>query len=65
MPAFSRSKNGVAELVIGPATSGRTRWLAYVTGIHVLVPGVKDVDGRNKCGHDAKTADLHHPPPFT
>jgi len=26
---------------------------------------VKDLDGRNKCGHDAKTADLHHPPPFT
>jgi hypothetical protein len=35
MPAHSRSKNGVAELVIGPATSGRTRWLAYVAGIHV------------------------------
>jgi len=29
MPAHSRSKNGVAEPVIGPATSGRTRWLAY------------------------------------
>jgi hypothetical protein len=36
MPAHSRSKNGVAELVIGPATSGRARWLAYVAGIHVL-----------------------------
>jgi glutaconate CoA-transferase subunit B len=35
MPGHSRSKNGVAELVIGPATSGRTRWLAYVPGIHV------------------------------
>jgi hypothetical protein len=33
MPGHSRSKNGVAELVIGPATSGRTRWLAYVPGI--------------------------------
>jgi hypothetical protein len=32
MPAHSRSKNGVAEPVIGPATSGRTRWLAYVAG---------------------------------
>src|SRR5579859_8268955 len=28
-PAHSRSQNGVAEPVIGPATSGRTRWLAY------------------------------------
>jgi hypothetical protein len=36
MPAHSRSKNGVVELVIGPATSGRTRWLACVAGIHVL-----------------------------
>ena len=26
----------LAELVIGPATLGRTRWLAYVAGIHVL-----------------------------
>ncbi len=25
----SRSKNGVAKFSIGPATSGRTRWLAY------------------------------------
>jgi hypothetical protein len=37
MPGHSRSKNGIAELVIGPATSGRTRWLAYVPGIHVFV----------------------------
>jgi hypothetical protein len=29
MPAHSHSQNGVAELVIGPATSGRIRWLAY------------------------------------
>jgi hypothetical protein len=29
MPGHSRSQNGVAEPVIGPATSGRTRWLAY------------------------------------
>jgi ABC-type cobalamin transport system ATPase subunit len=36
MPADSRSKNGVAEPVIGPATAGRTRWLAYVAGIHVF-----------------------------
>jgi hypothetical protein len=53
MPAHSRSKNGVAELVIGPATSGRTRWLAYVAGIHVLRATItQDVDGRNKSGHD-------------
>jgi len=36
MPAHSRSENGIAELVVGPATSGRTRWLAYGAGIHVL-----------------------------
>ena len=59
MPAHSRSKNGVAEPVIGPATSGRTRWLAYVAGIHVFNAVQrsstlcnKDVDGRNKSGHD-------------
>jgi hypothetical protein len=41
MPVHSRSKNGVATL-------------AYVTGIHVFHPCiVKDVDGRNKSGHDA------------
>jgi hypothetical protein len=33
MPGHSRPKNGVAEFTIGPATSGRTRWLAYVPGI--------------------------------
>jgi len=54
MPGHSRSKNGVAEPVIGPATLGRTRWLAYVPGIHVFtdVP-FEDVDGRDKPGHDA------------
>ena len=36
MPVHSRSENGIAELVVGPATSGRTRWLAYGAGIHVL-----------------------------
>jgi len=36
MPGHSRSKNGVAEPVIGPATSGRTRWLGYVPGIYVF-----------------------------
>ncbi len=40
MLAHSRSKNGVASL-------------AYVAGIHVLEPiRTKDVDGRNKSGHD-------------
>jgi hypothetical protein len=40
MPAHSRSKNGVASL-------------AYVAGIHVLLPfDKKDVDGRDKPGHD-------------
>jgi len=39
MPAHSRSKNGVASL-------------AYVAGIHVCKPRSKDVDGRNKSGHD-------------
>jgi hypothetical protein len=40
MPAHSRSKNGVALL-------------AYVVGIHVFhASPSKDVDGRNKSGHD-------------
>jgi hypothetical protein len=39
MPAHSRSKNGVASL-------------AYVADIHVLNRRYKDVDGRNKSGHD-------------
>ena len=39
MPAHSCSKNGVASL-------------AYVTGIQVLECEGKDVDGRNKSGHD-------------
>jgi hypothetical protein len=39
MPGHSRSKNGVASL-------------AYVPGIHVLIYATKDVDGRNKSGHD-------------
>jgi hypothetical protein len=43
MPAHSRSKNGVASL-------------AYVAGIHVLMRH-KDVDGRDKPGHD----EIRHP----
>jgi hypothetical protein len=39
MPGYSRSKNGVASL-------------AYVPGIHVLTAAPKDVDGRDKLGHD-------------
>jgi hypothetical protein len=42
MPAHSRSMNGIASL-------------AYVADIHVLVPSQsKDVDARNKCGHDER-----------
>jgi hypothetical protein len=43
MPAHSRSQNGVASL-------------AYVAGIHVLIANYnsKDVDGRNKSGHDER-----------
>jgi hypothetical protein len=42
MPAHSRSKNGVASL-------------ACVAGIHVLNSRQdKDVDGRNKSGHDER-----------
>ncbi len=39
MPGHSRSKNGVASLVCVP-------------GIHVLIYAGKDVDGRDKPGHD-------------
>jgi hypothetical protein len=47
MLAHSGSKDGVASL-------------AYVAGIHVLaeVYRVKDVDGRDKPGHD-ENCDLH------
>jgi hypothetical protein len=43
MPGLSRSKNGVASL-------------AYVPGIHVLAAfaTLKDVDGRDKPGHDGR-----------
>jgi len=42
MLGLSRSKNGVASL-------------AYVPGIHVFsLREFKDVDGRNKSGHDAR-----------
>jgi hypothetical protein len=45
----SRSSNGVAELVIGPATSGRTRWLAYAGG---LCKRHDCMDCRIKSGND-------------
>ena len=58
MPAHSRLKNGVAEPVIGPRDFTRARWLAYVAGIHVLrTERAKDVDGRNKSGHDGLRRD--------
>ena len=53
MPVQSRSKNGVAEPVIGTRDLARSRWLADVAGIHSYGRrGKKDVDGRNKSGHD-------------
>jgi hypothetical protein len=49
----SRSKNGVAELVIGPATSGRTPWLAYIRAIPFMRGTVlDDRDVRVKPAHD-------------
>jgi hypothetical protein len=51
MPGHSRSKNGVASL-------------AYVPGIHVFnaqgcqTTDAKDVDGRDKPGHDGVCCDL-------
>jgi hypothetical protein len=51
MPAHSRSQNGVAELVIGPATSGRTRWLAYCGHPRLHAVEEQVVDGRIKSGH--------------
>jgi hypothetical protein len=42
MAGHCRSKNGVATL-------------AYVPAIHILTPRtLKDVDARNKSGHDGK-----------
>jgi hypothetical protein len=52
MPAHSRSQNGVAELVIGPATSGRIRWLAYCGHPRLHAVEEQVVDGRIKSGHD-------------
>lgn len=46
MPAHSCSKNGVASL-------------SYVTGIHALTCQNKDVDDRNKSGHDVE-GQLNH-----
>jgi hypothetical protein len=46
MAGHSRSKNGVALLAYDPA-------------IHVF-PFVKDVDARDKRGHDAEDWDLSH-----
>jgi hypothetical protein len=51
MPAHSRSKNGVASI-------------GYVVAIHVLQRRSKDVDGRNKSGHDdsiESLAQVHDP----
>jgi hypothetical protein len=48
MLGHSRSKNGVAPL-------------AYVPGIHaLLLADEKDVDGRDKAGHDQERAVVRH-----
>jgi len=44
MPAHSRSKNGVASLAYARAS----------TPCFLLLPIKKDVDGRNKSGHDER-----------
>jgi hypothetical protein len=49
--AYSRSKNGVASLAYSRSKNGVAS-LAYVAGIHVLALLQKDVDGRDKPGHD-------------
>jgi hypothetical protein len=51
MPAHSRSKNGVASL-------------AYVAGIHVFLGAqqTKDVNGRDKPGHDVVCKLARAPP---
>jgi hypothetical protein len=51
MAGHSRSKNGVVEFTLGLA-EGKTRGLAYVPAIHVLLAeSKKDVDARIR-GHD-------------
>jgi hypothetical protein len=52
MAGLGRSKNGVAEPVIGTRDFARSRWLAYVPAIHAFEPRKKDVDARHKTGHD-------------
>jgi hypothetical protein len=48
----SRSKNGVAEPVIGPRYA-RTRWLAYAIALRrALSQCAPKRDGRDKPGHD-------------
>jgi hypothetical protein len=37
MPAHSRSKNGVAEPVIGTRDFARSRWLIYGAGNHDFI----------------------------
>jgi hypothetical protein len=47
MPAHSRPKDGVTSL-------------AYVAGIHVLLPSHKYVDGRDRLGHDGTESNVKH-----
>jgi hypothetical protein len=49
--AYSCLKNGVASLAYSCSKNGVAS-LAYVAGIHVLGATPKDVDGRDKPGHD-------------
>jgi hypothetical protein len=54
LPAHSRPKSGAAKLVVGPATS-RRKPLAFacVAAINLVrATQDKDVNGRNKPGHD-------------
>ena len=37
MPGHNRPKDGVAEPVIGTRDFARSRWLAYVPGIHAFL----------------------------
>jgi hypothetical protein len=57
LPARSRARADEIKLVVMPAHSASedARERAYGAGIHVLFCNtIKDVDGRDKPGHDAK-----------
>ena len=60
MAGPSHSKTGVAEFTLGLA-EGKTRGLAYVPAIHVVLAEYqrKDVDARDKPGHDVERPRLN------